>query len=155
MTPPLRCLLALALLLPLSCASSGGPQALPAGQDIGVALEARPILHFAVVDATPEKFLEQTLLVEATVKVVCQRKGCWMQIEEDGHQAMVRWEAGCGGQYAFPKDAAGKRVLIQGSFYKKQISPADAEHLQEESGGKLVVPSETYEFNASAVRVLD
>ena len=151
----LRCLRALALLVPFSCRSGGGPQPLPGGQDIGMPLESRPILHFAVVDATPEKFFEQTLLVEATVKVVCQNKGCWMQIEQDGHQAMVRWESGCGGKYAFPKDAAGKRILIQGSFYKKHISPEDAEHLQQESGGKLVVASETYEFNASAVRILD
>jgi hypothetical protein len=118
-------------------------------------MEARPILHFAVVDATPEKFFKQTLLVEASVKVVCQNKGCWMQIEDNGHNAMVRWESGCGGKYAFPKDAAGKRILIQGSFYPKTISPEDVEHLKQESGGKLSVPSETYEFNASSVRILD
>jgi len=146
---------ALGLSILAACATSGFSGSLPEGQGIGLPLEARPILHFAVVDATPENFFDQTLLVEATVVVVCQKKGCWMQIEDEGHNAMVRWEAGCGGKYAFPKDAAGKRVLIQGSFYKKKISPEDAEHLQEESGGKLALASETYEFNASGVRILD
>jgi hypothetical protein len=147
--------LALGLSLAAACETSGFSNTLPPGEGIGMPMEARPILHFAVVDATPEKFFEQTLLVEAKVKVVCQKMGCWMQIEEDGHSAMVRWESGCGGKFAFPKDAAGKRILIQGSFYKKEISPADAEHLKEESGGKLVVANETYEFNASGVRILD
>jgi hypothetical protein len=67
----------------------------------------------------------------------------------------VRWESGCGGKHTFPTDAVGKRVLIQGSFYPKTISAADAEHLAEESGGKLDVQREGYEFNASAVMILD
>jgi hypothetical protein len=137
------------------CQSNSASSALPAGKSYGNAMESRPILHFAVVDATPSKFFNQTLLVEAKVKVVCQEKGCWMQIEEDGHNAMVRWETGCGGKFAFPKDSAGKRILIQGSFYPKKISAEDIEHLKQESGGKLVAPADTYEFNASSVRILD
>jgi hypothetical protein len=138
-----------------ACQSGGSASALPAGSSIGMPIEARPILRFAVVDATPEKFFHQTLLVEGKVKAVCQNKGCWMQIEENGRVAWVRWETGCGGKYAFPKDAAGRRVLVQGSFYPKTISPEDAEHLKQEAGGKLAVATETYEFNASAVRILD
>ena len=149
-----------ALVLALSlaagaCASSSFTASLPAGTQIGLPIEARPILHFAVVDAAPENFLAQTLLVLGKVKAVCQQKGCWMQIEEDGHVAWVRWETGCGGKYAFPKDAAGKRVLVQGSFYRKKISAEDAEHLAQEAGGKLEVAADTCEFNASAVRILD
>jgi len=150
-----RCILALALALAASACRSTALEALPAGNSIGLPMEARPIVHFAVVDAAPEKFFNQTLLVEGKVKAVCQTKGCWLQIEEDGRVAWVRWETGCGGKYAFPKDSAGKRILVQGSFYPKTISPADAEHLKEEAGGKLDVESETYEFNASAVRILD
>ncbi len=150
------CSLALVLgLAAAACESSGSASSLPSGNSIGMPMEARPILHFAVVDATPEKFFHQTLLVEGTVKAVCQNKGCWMQIEENGRVAWVRWETGCGGKYAFPKDAAGKRILVQGSFYPKTISAEDAEHLKQEAGGKLDVATETYEFNASAVRILD
>ena len=125
------------------------------GMAIGKPMEERPAVHFAVVDAAPEKFLEQTLLVEATVTAVCQNAGCWMQIQDEGRSALVRWETGCGGEYAFPKDAAGKRVLVQGTFSRKSLSREEAEHLREESGGKAELPLETYEFNASAVRILD
>jgi len=68
---------------------------------------------------------------------------------------MVRWETGCGGKYAFPAEAVGKQVMIQGSFYPKTISPEDAEHLQEEAAEGVVIPTETWEFNASAVVVLE
>jgi len=146
---------ALVLALLASACRSSGTDALPAGNSIGMPMEARPIVHFAVVDATPEKFFNQTLLVEGKVKAVCQKMGCWLQIEENSRVAWVRWESGCGGKYAFPKDSAGKRILVQGSFYPKTISPEDAEHLKQEAGGKIDVASETYEFNASAVRILD
>ena len=128
---------------------------LPAGTAFGEPMQAQPSVRFAVVDAAPPKFFHKTLLVEAKVKAVCQKMGCWMQVEDQGRTAMVRWESGCGGKFAFPKDAAGKTVLIQGSFYPKQISEADAKHLEEEAGHKIEVPREGYEFNASAVLVLD
>lgn len=128
---------------------------LPPGTHLGDAMQPRDVVRFAVVDATPPKFFNQTLLVEATVAAVCLKKGCWMKVEDEGRVAMVRWESGCGGKYTFPKDAAGKRILIQGSFYPKTISEADAEHLEEEAGGNVKIPRDTYEFNASAVLVLD
>lgn len=145
---------ALALTLTLVSACQTTPK-LPNGQHIGEEMQAQKTVRFAVVDATPKEFFNKTVLVEAKVKAVCQTKGCWMQVEDEGRMAWVRWESGCGGKYAFPKDAAGKRVLIQGSFYPKTISDADAEHLQEEAGGKLTVARETYEFNASSVMILD
>ena len=141
------------LLAAVACAAPDRP--IRAGLHIGEPLENREVLAFSPVRSNPLPYLEQTLLVEATVNAVCQNKGCWMQVGDGNQTAMVRWEAGCGGKYTFPKDAMGERVLIQGSFYPKAISPEDAEHLQEEFGGALRVPEQTYEFNASAVVMLD
>ncbi len=128
---------------------------LPKGHVIGEAIQPQETYRFSVVDAEPAKFFDKTLLVEATVEAVCLKKGCWMKVADEGKVAMVRWEAGCGGQYAFPVDMVGKRVLIQGSFYPKKTSEADAQHIQEEAGGKVEIPREGYEFNASAVLVLE
>lgn len=129
--------------------------ALPDGEPIGEPMEQRGIVHFAVVDAEPAKFFDQTVLVEASVVSVCQTAGCWMQVEDEGATALVRWETGCGGKYMFPKDAAGKRILIQGSFYPKELSEEDREHMKEEAGGELEIREDPYEFNASAVMLLD
>jgi hypothetical protein len=78
-----------------------------------------------------------------------------MKVEDEGKVALVRWETGCGGKYAFPLDWTGKRVLIQGSFYPKKVSEADAEHMREEAGRKVDIPRDGYEFNASAVMLLE
>lgn len=143
--------LALALAFP-GCKTT---HELPPGQVVGEPIVAQETHRFAVVDAEPAKFYEKTVLVEATVTAVCKKKGCWMKVEDQGKVAMVRWESGCGGQYVFPMDAVGKRVVIQGSFYPKKISAADAEHMAEEAGAKVEIPREGYEFNASSVLILE
>lgn len=155
----LTALLLSAAVLTSACSSTHESPAkaatLPAGQPYGEAMQAQPSVRFAVVDAEPPKYFNKTLLVEATVKAVCKKKGCWMQVEDEGRTALVRWETGCGGKYTFPMEATGKRVLIQGSFYPKKLTKEDAEHMEEEAGGKMSLPLDGYEFNASSVLVLE
>jgi hypothetical protein len=150
-----------AVLLGALSACASGPPPLPAGQAIGEQIAAREPLPLESVLAKPDAHLEQTLLVDAKVVNVCRAKGCWMQVEPGAGAGgagsspiMVRWESGCGGKYAFPYDSIGRRVLIQGSFYPKEISEADAQHLESESGGQAI-PRRTYEMNASGVIVFD
>jgi hypothetical protein len=145
--------LTLLLALLFSCATTD--EVLPEGVPIGEEIQNSQVQLFSVIDASPAEFFDQTLLVEAEVVEVCQRAGCWMQISDNGKTAMVRWETGCGGKYKFPTDAIGKRVLIQGSFYPKELSEEDRAHLVEEAGGSLDIRSDPYEFNASAVLILD
>ena len=148
------CLLALAACSAPEPSSSNASYQLPDGDIYGEIMNTERPVMFSTVDATPSDYFNKTVLVEATTIAVCKKKGCWMQVEDDGKKAMVRWETGCGGKYAFPMDAVGKRVLIQGSFYPKTISPEDIEHLEEEAGGKLELEEEGYEFNASSVMIL-
>jgi hypothetical protein len=143
-----RSLLLASLLLVPACRAT-----LPEGDAVGEPIEPRGIVTLAVVDASPSEYFEQTLLVEAEVQAVCERKGCWMKVADGESNAMVRWEAGCGGKYAFPADAVGKRILIQGSFYPKTISEEDAEHLQSEAPEGVVIEREGYELNASAILI--
>ncbi len=140
----------------LLAACAGPAHAIPSGERVGEAVVAAEIHPLDTIVAKPSDYFERTLLVEAKVNEVCQKAGCWMQVEDaNGKTALVRWETGCGGKYAFPKDTAGERILIQGSFYPKEISPEDAEHMRQEAGGKLEVPEKGFEFNASAVVLLD
>lgn len=145
-------LVLVALLFGAACATT---EPLPPGVVVGEELVPRPVVAFQQVDADPSAYFERTVLVEANVTAVCKKAGCWMQIEDAGRTAMVRWETGCGGKFTFPLEAIGRRVLIQGSFYPKSISAEDAEHLAEESGGELAVELEGYEFNASAVLLVE
>ncbi len=148
---PSRLVLALALFA-AACAST---PTLPPGEIVGEELLPQEIVAFASVDAEPEPYFERTVLVEATATAVCQAAGCWMQIEDQGRTAMVRWETGCGGKYAFPPEIAGQRVVIQGSVYPVTLSDEDLEHLQAEAGEDIEIRREGYEFNASSVLVLE
>ena len=147
-------LLAPILALPLLAACSTTPD-LPDGLRIGEPIEAQESVRFSVVDADPEPFFERVVLVEASVTAVCANAGCWMQVEDEGRSAMVRWETGCGGKYLFPTELEGKRVLVQGSFYPKQLTEDEVIHLEVEAGRELNLERDGYEFNASAILVLD
>lgn len=138
-------------LLFASCATTG----LPSGEAIGEVIESRDVVRFSVVDASPQAYFDRVLLVEAEVTEVCRVGHCWMQIADEGKTALVRWETGCGGKYEFPVAAIGKRVLIQGSFYPKELDADEREHLVEESSGGLEIRPDPYEFNASAILILN
>lgn len=142
--------LALSLLLVSGCQTTK-----LRGEAIGEPIVEAEVLPFAKVHDDPEPYFHKTLLVDASVTAVCQRKGCWMQVEDNGRTAMVRWESGCGGKYAFPETAVGKKVVIQGSFYPKTINEEDAEHIASEAAEGVKIAREGYEFNASAVLVRD
>ena len=139
----------------MACASTPQPLTLPAGQRIGQEIEPATVYRFGVVDASPAEFFDRTVLVEAEITAVCARAGCWMQVEDEGATSLVRWETGCGGAYKFPIEAVGKRVVIQGSFYPKELSPEDRAHMQEEAGTAVEFRPDPYEFNASAVLILE
>ncbi|MEX1026016.1 MAG: DUF4920 domain-containing protein [Planctomycetota bacterium] len=144
------------IVLVAGCASTASDvqSTLPEGTAFGEPMAAQPVVSLATVEADPSAYYERTLLVEATATAVCQKAGCWMKVEDGDTQAIVRWEAGCGGAYEFPRDLAGQRVIIQGSYYPKTISPADAEHMQEEAGRTVEIAQEGHEFNASAILVV-
>lgn len=149
---PLRPLAVLFLACLAACAAT--PK-LPTGESVGEPLVTMPAVKLSAVSADPEAFAERTVLVDATAEAVCLRAGCWMQIEESGVVAMVRWETGCGGLYEFPEAAVGRRVLIQGSVYPKQLTDEEFEHLTEEAAPGVTIERTGFELNASAVLIVD
>ncbi len=144
------------LLLVAFVASCRGPANAPDGVHVGGEIHASERVRFALVEADPDKFAGETVLVEGTVLAVCQKRGCWMQISDGGARtAMARWEKGCGGQFTFPMDSVGKRVLVQGSIYRRQFSEADIEHMQGEAGRDISIERDALELSTTAVVVLD
>lgn len=134
------------------------PFAPPAGSTaIGQPITQPAPLKLAALQADVASHLTKTVLVEATAEAVCQAKGCWMTVKDgQGAPIWVRWSSGCGGEYAFPKDAAGKRVLVEGTLAEKEISADDAAHIAGESPGMdaTKIAGKTFEINATACVVL-
>jgi hypothetical protein len=114
-------------------------------------------LKLAALRSDTGTHLSKTVLVEATAQAVCQAKGCWMTVKDgEGAPIWVRWGSGCGGAYAFPKDAAGKRVVVEGTLVESEITPEQAAHYASESPGMdaAKIIGKTFEIHATACAVL-
>ncbi|HLT50159.1 MAG TPA: DUF4920 domain-containing protein [Aequorivita sp.] len=72
-----------------------------------------------------------TVKFAATVKDVCQKKGCWMNLEMGEQEAMVRFK-----DYGFfmPKDIAGQEIIVNGKAYVEEMSVEDQRHYAEDGG---------------------
>jgi hypothetical protein len=139
-------------------ATTPGAYQVPDGATtVGEAITVPVPVQLAVVKRSPAEWFERTILVEATAADVCQARGCWLTLTDGpGEPIWARWASGCGGQYAFPKDVAGRRVVVQGSIYEKEIDPTAAAHLAAESGGLVAeeVAGKTLEMNVTACVIL-
>ncbi len=109
-----------------------------------------------------EKFADlktgDTINVKFTTKVkeVCQKKGCWMNVEMGEEQAMVRFK-----DYGFfmPKDIAGQDVILAGKAYVEEMSVEDQRHYAEDGGATpeeiaaITAPKRTLAFEANGVLI--
>ena len=109
-----------------------------------------------------EKFADlkmgDTINVKFTSKVkeVCQKKGCWMNVEMGEEQAMVRFK-----DYSFfmPKDIAGQDIIIAGKAFVEEMSVEDQRHYAEDGGATpeevaaITAPKRTLAFEANGVLI--
>ncbi len=67
----------------------------------------------------------------STVKDVCQKKGCWMNLDMADDEAMVRFK-----DYGFfmPMDIAGQEIIVNGKAYVEEMSVEDQRHYAEDGG---------------------
>jgi hypothetical protein len=77
---------------------------------------------------------------------VCQAEGCWMVLEHNGQTARVMF-----GDHAFsiPKDSVG-RAEVYGTLSRKDLTPDQVKHLEEDSKG-LPVSAVEYRILAQGV----
>jgi hypothetical protein len=95
---------------------------MPEGEPVPIAAAlARPAEH-----AGPGKY-------QGRIAKVCQSKGCWLILEEDGHWARVMTRH----EFFVPKDASGQAVVF-GELEEVEVEEKQARHLAEEGGGEPV-----------------
>ena len=74
-----------------------------------------------------------TAFVKFTTKVneVCQSKGCWMLLDLDEEEAMVRFK-----DYGFfmPKNIADREVIVNGKAFVSEMSVDEQRHYAEDAG---------------------
>lgn len=93
--------------------------------------------------------------VEAKIQAVCQKKGCWMDLDlGNGETMKVRFK-----DYEFfvPKDADGKTAVIEGRAKRETIDVATLKHYAEDAGqspeevAAITKPEKSYSFEAVGV----
>ena len=100
-----------------------------------------------------------TLLVKVTSKIVdvCQKKGCWMNLElGESKAAFVKFK-----DYAFfmPLNAAGSDVIINGKAFVSVDSVNDLKEYAKDAGksqaaiDSIVAPKTNYSFEADGVLI--
>lgn len=99
----------------------------------------------------------QTQIV-GEIKEVCQAKGCWMKVKlESNDEVFVRFK-----DYGFfvPKDAAGKKVVMNGAAFFEEMSVEDQRHYAEDEGAsedelaQITAPKKTLRFEADGVLIV-
>lgn len=150
MTRTVRVGSALALVaLAWGCAVRSGPPAAVYGSPPSLTGRSLPLAR-ALTDAN----LGRPLSIEADVAQVCRAKGCWMVLTDGEYSVRVTFR-----DYAFfvPKDLAGKTVVAEGVLSRRLVSPEEAAHLAEESGGAESIsptPREEWLLVATSVVLL-
>lgn len=92
----------------------------------------------------------------STVLEVCQKKGCWMNLDLGAEEVMVRFK-----DYAFlmPKDIKGSNIIVAGKAYIEEMSVEDQQHYAEDAKkseaeiAAIVNPKQTWTFEANGVLI--
>ena len=111
------------------------PPAAPAvaHKTFGAPLGTAPAVALADVLKAPDKFADQSVLVEGDVRRACTRKGCWMEL------SLAQDPAGAGCRVTFkdygffvPTDSAGSKARVEAKVESKLIKPELVAHLESE-----------------------
>ncbi len=112
---------------------------------------AEPIALSALV-ANPEDYADKSVVVEARVSEVCQKKGCFFIAQDGATTVRVSFK-----DYSFfvPTDISGRDVTMVGVLKQVELSEEQAAHLKDDLGSDdaNVAAGPQLEIIASAVRV--
>ncbi len=121
-------------------------------ETFGEPIKELPVLHTLtdILDE-PDKFTDASFGLEATVKKVCQKKGCFFIAKQGEKTIRISFK-----DYGFfvPTDITDRTATIIGKLTRHDVSPEQAEHFSKDLGEKGSVRSGvTYEIVASSVRI--
>jgi hypothetical protein len=106
---------------------------------VGKPLALKTATPIEELKSSPKDFVGKTVQVKGKIAEVCQAMGCWMALT-NGEGAMVRVQVD-ESKMSFPKDAAGRTAVAEGTFTKIELTKdqaiAAAKHEAEEQGRKF------------------
>lgn len=93
--------------------------------------EGGEALSIGALVADSEAYEGKSVLVETRIAKVCQKKGCFFIAQDGADSVRVTFE-----DYGFfiPTDSGGKTVTLAGTFSRKPLDKAEADHVAEDLG---------------------
>lgn len=96
-----------------------------------------------------------TVLVSATVAQVCEKKGCWVVLQDGDTNVRVTMK-----DYGFflPKDVVGKTLVVEGTLAEKVVTEKERRHYAEDAGmskaeiKKITGDEKVWSLVASSIR---
>lgn len=113
--------------------------------------DAEPMSLSALV-AQHEEYANKSVVIEARVSQVCQKKGCFFIAQDGATTIRVSFK-----DYSFfvPTDISGRDVTLVGELQRVELSEEQAAHMAADLGSadSDVAPGPQFEIVATAVRV--
>ena len=127
-----RTLVSLALLSAIGLAHAGEPLR------YGKPLPATAAVPVSEAVTAFDQHAGKPMRYSGRIAEVCQAEGCWLVLEDNGQTARVMFK-----DHAFlvPKDSSG-RAQVGGVLSRKELTPEQVAHLQEDGKGLAVSPVE-------------
>lgn len=115
----------------------------------GADVPAGDVVPLAQALADPAAHEGQARVFSGRIVDVCQKKGCWVMLEDDGQGARVLL-----GDHDFyvPRDVRGP-AQVHGVLSRVALSPAARDHTARETGAGMTVPGVEYRILADGVQV--
>lgn len=129
------------------------------GKSFGEGVKKGNVITTDQIETALGKATKKDMKVTGTVTLVCQKKGCFMNLAmPDGKTMFVNFK-----DYAFfmPKDIAGKKVVVDGFAERKETSVEDQKHFAEDAKksaeeiAKITKPKKEIVFEAKGVVILE
>ena len=117
-----------------ACAAQAGTQETTYGKGIS----AGDVVKVADLPASPDQYVGKSVRVEGVVTDVCPMRGCWIRLGgAAGAGSTVQFKVP-DGEIVFPKTAAGRAAVVEGTLRRVELSKDEAiarqKHLAEEKG---------------------
>jgi Domain of unknown function (DUF4920)/tRNA_anti-like len=135
---------------PAAPAAPAGPLSFGAPVDLANAIPIDQVV------GAPDQYAGKELTVTGTVREVCQKKGCWHTIATASPDTSVRVKDK---EYEIflPKDCAGRKVAVKGTFSVETIPLEEARHYAQDAGkdpNSITEAKPSFEMEAAGITLL-
>lgn len=100
----------------------------------GAPFAQQSFVSFTDLASDTDQFDGKSVRLDATIKSVCKKAGCWMILADGGDQGTEIRVKMKDHAFAVPRDCDGKRSVVEGVFMKSVTTEAVLKHYEQDAG---------------------